>query len=159
MGVVQWSPESLEVVIRISSSQTPVLRLICFSNFVELSQTTKSFPVVGSIATSSSPSPTRSRYVDHLVILVDGPIEVPLDGAMEEEDLVDVPTAAKPTTMPGGRGRELWTEGLGPSPSGGMAHAQYGNLTQVDDVHSDQAALVDRACGVQKSDRGRAGSV
>jgi hypothetical protein len=58
------------------------------------------------------------QYVDHLAILIDGAVEVPLDGAMEEEDLVDVPAAAKPTTMPPGCGRELWTEGLGPGEHG-----------------------------------------
>jgi hypothetical protein len=51
-------------------------------------------------------------------VLIDGAVEVPLDGAMEEEDLVDVPAAAKPTTMPPGYGRELWTEGLGPGEHG-----------------------------------------
>jgi hypothetical protein len=37
---------------------------------------------------------------------------------MEEEDLVDVPAAAKPTTMAPGRSCELWTEGLGPGEHG-----------------------------------------
>ena len=54
--------------------------------------------------------PFTKQYVDHLAVLIDGAVEVPLDGAMEEEDLVDVPAAAKPTTMPAGCGRELWTE-------------------------------------------------
>src|SRR5690349_22233348 len=58
--------------------------------------------------------PFTKQYVDHLAVLIDSAVEVPLDGATEEEDLVDVPAAAKPTTMPPGRGRELWTEGLGP---------------------------------------------
>jgi hypothetical protein len=58
--------------------------------------------------------PLTKQYVDHLAILIDGAVEVPLDGAPEDEDLVDVPAATKPTTMPAGRGRELWTEGLGP---------------------------------------------
>jgi len=58
--------------------------------------------------------PFTKQYVDHLAILIDGAVEVPLDGAMEEEDLVDVPAAAKPMTMPPGCGGELWTEGLGP---------------------------------------------
>jgi hypothetical protein len=58
------------------------------------------------------------QYVDHLAVLIDGAVEVPLDGATEEEDLVDVPTAAKPMTMPAGCGRELWTEGLGPAEHG-----------------------------------------
>ncbi len=62
--------------------------------------------------------PLTQQYVDHLAILIDGTVEVPLDGAMEEEDLVDVPTAAKPTTMPPGRSCELWTEGLGPGEHG-----------------------------------------
>ncbi len=45
--------------------------------------------------------PFTKQYIDHLAILIDGPIEVPLDGAIEEEeDLVDVPAAAKSTTMP-----------------------------------------------------------
>jgi hypothetical protein len=52
--------------------------------------------------------PFTEQYVDHLAVLIDGAVEVPLDGAMEEEDLVDVPAAAKPTTMPAGRGRKLW---------------------------------------------------
>jgi hypothetical protein len=65
------------------------------------------------------PGPTLTKqYVDHLAVLIDGAVEVPLDGAMEEEDLVDVPAAAKPTTMPAGCGRELWTEGLGPGEHG-----------------------------------------
>jgi hypothetical protein len=62
--------------------------------------------------------PFTKQYVDHLAVLVDGPVEVPLDATTEEEDLVDVPAAAKPTTMPPGRGRELWTEGLGPGEHG-----------------------------------------
>ncbi len=62
--------------------------------------------------------PLTKQYVDDLAVLIDGAVEVPLDGAMEEEDLVDVPTAAKPTTMPAGCGRELWTEGLGPGEHG-----------------------------------------
>ena len=62
--------------------------------------------------------PFTKQYVDHLAIFIDGAVEVPLDGAMEEEDLVDVPAAAKPTTMAPGRGRELWTEGLGPGEHG-----------------------------------------
>ncbi len=57
--------------------------------------------------------PFTKQYVDHLAILIDGAVEVSLDGAMEEEDLVDVPAAAKPTTMSAGCGRELWAEGLG----------------------------------------------
>ena len=61
--------------------------------------------------------PFTKQYVDHLAVLVDGAVEVPLDAAAEEEDLVDVP-AAKPMTMPPGRGRELWTEGLGPGEHG-----------------------------------------
>jgi hypothetical protein len=51
-------------------------------------------------------------------VLIDGAVEVALDGATEEEDLVDVPAGAKPTTMPSGRSRELWTEGLGPGEHG-----------------------------------------
>ena len=47
------------------------------------------------------------QYVDHLAVLIDSAVEVPLGGAMEEEDLVDVPAAAKPTTMPPGGCREL----------------------------------------------------
>ncbi len=62
--------------------------------------------------------PFTKQYVDHLAVLVDGPVEVPLDGAMEEEDLVDVPAAAEAPTMPAGRGRELWTKGLGPGEHG-----------------------------------------
>ncbi len=57
-------------------------------------------------------APFTKQYVDYLAILIDGAVEVPLDGAMEEEDLVDVPAAAKPTTMPPSRGRELWTEDI-----------------------------------------------
>ena len=56
--------------------------------------------------------PFTKQYVDHLAVVIDGAVEVPLDGATEEEDLVAVPAAAKPTTMPPGRGGELWTEGL-----------------------------------------------
>src|SRR5262245_33435503 len=63
------------------------------------------------------PSFTK-QYVDHLAVLIDGAVEVPLDAATEEEDLVDVPAAAKPTTLPPGCGRELWTEGLGPGEHG-----------------------------------------
>jgi len=37
---------------------------------------------------------------------------------MKEEDLVDVPASAKPTTMPPGGGRELGTEGLSPGEHG-----------------------------------------
>lgn len=57
--------------------------------------------------------PFTKQYVDHLALLIDGAVELPLDGATEEEDLVDVPAAAKPTTMPAGRDRELWSECLG----------------------------------------------
>ena len=56
--------------------------------------------------------PFTKQYVDHLAVLIDGAVKVPLDGATEEEDLVGM--AAKPTTMPPDRGRELWTECLGP---------------------------------------------
>jgi len=63
-------------------------------------------------------SPFTKQYVDHLAVLIDGAVEVALDVATEEEDLVDVPAAAKPTTMPPGCGRELWTEGLGPAEHG-----------------------------------------
>ena len=62
--------------------------------------------------------PLTKQYFDHLAVLVDGAVEVPLGGATEEEDLVDVPTPAKPTTIPPRRGRELWTEGLGPGEHG-----------------------------------------
>jgi hypothetical protein len=58
--------------------------------------------------------PFTKKYVDHLAVFIDGAVEVALDVATEEEDLVDVPAAAKPTTMPPSRGGELWTEGLGP---------------------------------------------
>ena len=58
------------------------------------------------------------QYVDNLAVLIDGAVEVPLDRATEEENLVDVPAAAKPTTMPPGRGGELWTEGLAPGEHG-----------------------------------------
>jgi hypothetical protein len=60
------------------------------------------------------PGPTLTKqYVDHLAVLIDGAVEVPLHGATEEEDLVDVPAAAKPPTMPSGRGRELWDRRFG----------------------------------------------
>ena len=62
--------------------------------------------------------PLAKQYVDHLAVPVDGAVEVPLDGAAEEEDLVDVPAPAKPTTMSPGRGRELWIEALGPGEHG-----------------------------------------
>ena len=42
-------------------------------------------------------APFTKQYVDDLAILIDGAVEVPLDGATEEENLVDVPAAAKPT--------------------------------------------------------------
>ena len=58
------------------------------------------------------------QHVDHLAVLIDSAVEVPLGGAMEEEDLVDVPASAKPTTMPPGGCRELGTEGLGPGEHG-----------------------------------------
>jgi hypothetical protein len=58
------------------------------------------------------------QHVDHLAVLIDSAVEVALGGAMEEEDLVDVPASAKPTTMPPGRCRELGTEGLGPGEHG-----------------------------------------
>jgi hypothetical protein len=63
--------------------------------------------------------PTLAKqHVDHLTMLIDGAVEVPLGGAMEEEDLVDVRASAKPTTMPPGGCRELGTEGLGPAEHG-----------------------------------------
>ena len=40
------------------------------------------------------------QHVDHLTVLIDSAVEVPPGGAMEEEDFVDVPTAAKPTPVP-----------------------------------------------------------
>lgn len=52
-------------------------------------------------------SPFTKQYVDYLAVLIDGAVQVPLDGATEKEDRVDVPAAAKATTMPPGRGREL----------------------------------------------------
>ena len=58
------------------------------------------------------------QHIDYLAVLIDSTVEVPLGGAMEEEDLVDVPAAAKPTTMPPGGGRELGTEGLSPGEHG-----------------------------------------
>ena len=62
--------------------------------------------------------PFTQQYVDHLAVLVDGAPDVALDGAPEEEDLVDVPAPAKPTTMSLGRALQLWTEGLGPGEHG-----------------------------------------
>ena len=47
--------------------------------------------------------PLTKQYVDHLAVLVDGAVEVPLDGATEEEDLVDVPAAAAVTMTSGGQ--------------------------------------------------------
>jgi len=38
--------------------------------------------------------PFTKQYVDHLAVLIDGAVEVPLDGAPEEKGLVDVPAAA-----------------------------------------------------------------
>jgi hypothetical protein len=62
--------------------------------------------------------PFTKQSVHHLTVLIDGAVEVPLDAAIEGEDPVDLPAAAKPTTMPAGRGRELWTEGLCPGEHG-----------------------------------------
>jgi len=58
------------------------------------------------------------RRPRNLAGLIDGAVEVPLDGAMEEEDLVDIPAAAQPAAIPPGRGGELRPEGLGPSEHG-----------------------------------------
>jgi hypothetical protein len=40
--------------------------------------------------------PFTKQYDDHLVVLIDGAVEVPLDAATEEEDLVDVPAEHGP---------------------------------------------------------------
>jgi len=56
-------------------------------------------------------APFTKQYVDHPAVLIDGAVEVPLDAATEEEDPVDVPAAAKPTTMAAGRGGEASSAG------------------------------------------------
>jgi len=56
------------------------------------------------------------QYVDHLAVLIDSAVEVPLGGAMEEEDLVDVPASAKPTTMPPGGSRDHPVQGRADQP-------------------------------------------
>jgi hypothetical protein len=79
-------------------------------------------------------------------VLIDGAVEVPLNGAMEEEDLVNVPAGAKPTTMPPGRGCELWTEGLGPgehSPGRDINATLIRRQKAEGIVNEESAALVD----------------
>src|SRR5215472_15789947 len=56
-------------------------------------------------------APFTKQYVDHPAVLIDGAVEVPLDAATEEEDPVDIPAAAKPTTMAAGRGGEASSAG------------------------------------------------
>src|SRR6266851_8391356 len=59
LGVLQLAPPSPELVNRTSLSKVPAAWLRFLSKFVELSQTTYSFPEP-SMATSCRPSPTRA---------------------------------------------------------------------------------------------------
>src|SRR5690348_6344739 len=61
VGPLQLEPPSLELVNRTSSSHNPVLCFAFLTKLVELSQTTSILPLP-SMATSSSPSPTRRSW-------------------------------------------------------------------------------------------------
>ncbi len=81
----------------------------------------------------------------------DGAVEGPLDGATEEEDLVHVPAAAKPTTMPPGRGCELWTEGLGPAEHGPGRDINAALSKELGDLPGGERLRYQRTAGTMTS--------
>ena len=70
------------------------------------------------------------QHADHLPMLVDRAIQVPLVLAAEEEHLVDVPTLPESSTVLASFGSQLRPEGLDP--------AQYGPVRHVDAALSEQ---------------------